>query len=116
MEFQQDPKGWDQLIKDIVDNEAVPAMQRVADRANLDLVASALRRGTVRGKARESSTARAEHITAVGKGFMVGTEGDESLEKHDYRATVITASAAAMNYNAAHHPLVRYFPLAYMGD
>ncbi|MUL44469.1 hypothetical protein FZI85_17240 [Mycobacterium sp. CBMA293] len=44
-----------------------------------------------------------------GPGYKVSVEGDDPLKKHDYRATVITATPEAMNDNAKHNRLVAEF-------
>lgn len=89
-------------------------MQAVADRCNLELVASAMKKGTTRGKARTDANARAQHILDLGNGFQVGVEGepDKQLKLHNWRATVITASAAAMGHNAKHQTLLKNFAFA----
>lgn len=106
--FEADPEGWDELVRATVEKELVPRAQKIMDACNLDLIASAIRSGG------EKQSGRAQAIIDVGKGFQAGTEGaDEptprdSLNKHDYRATVITASAAAMYHNAKHQTLIMH--------
>jgi hypothetical protein len=112
MHFESNPEGWDQITKKVINEVGVPMMQKVADACNLELVLSAMKRGTVRGKARTSATARAQNVLAIGKGYAVGTEGSERLQKRDYRATVITASAAAMRHNGKRNTLIRNMHLA----
>lgn len=112
MSFEINPAGWNQIVRSVINEHGVPMMQAVADQCNLELVKSAMARGTKRGKARTSAQSRAQHIVAIGKGYMVGIEGDDPLTKHDYRATVITASAAAMRHNAKHQTLLKYFVMA----
>lgn len=113
-----DPQGWDELTKEIIETVGVPMMQAVSDRCNLDLVTSAMKKGTVRGKAKTDANARAQHIIDLGKGFQVGVEGDteQQLKMHNWRATVITASAAAMGHNAKNQTLLRNFPMAALGN
>lgn len=77
------------LIKHIVDTQAVPRMERVAHACNAEL-------GAMPGQ----------------KGYMVSIQGDKPLTKHDYRATVITASAKAIYHNAKTNALVKLFHLA----
>ena len=109
MEFRANLEGWDELREKIIVKHGVPMMQRVADACNLELVLSAMRRGMVRGKARTSAQARAENVLAIGKGYQVSVEGEpgEALKLRSYRATVITASAAAMRHNARRNTMLR---------
>lgn len=117
MEFYANLEGWDELNSKIIEEHGQKMMQRVADACNLELVLSALRRGTIRGKARTSAQERAENILDIGKGYQVGIEGDpdETLKLRNYRATVITASAAAMRHNAKRNTLLRNLHLARPG-
>lgn len=110
--FEINTSGWNRIVRDVINDHGVPMMQSVADACNYELVKSAMVRGTKRGKARTDANARVRNILAVGKGYMVGVEGDDPLQKHDYRATVITASAAAMWHNAKHQTLLKYFVMA----
>ena len=80
-------KGWDKIVTQVIDNEGVPRMKRVADACNTGL-----------DSGRE--------------GYKVSTEGDDPLEKRDYRATVITTSAEAIIDNAKHNTLIQNFHLA----
>lgn len=106
--YESDPEGWDQIVREVVSKELEPRAQKIMDRCNRELIESAIRRGG------EKQSGRAQAILDVGKGFQAGTEGaDEptprdALHKHDYRATVITASAAAMYHNAKHHTLIMH--------
>lgn len=77
--------GWDKICQDIIDTEGKERMQRVAAAANA--------------------------ADDMEDGYRVGTEGDSSkdLEKNDFRETVITATAEAMNKNAKHNTLVQNF-------
>ena len=70
-EIVLDKEAMNALIIEIVDTECVPRMARVAAACNAG-------------------------ITTTGKGYMVSTEGDKPLTKHTYRATCITAGAAAI--------------------
>lgn len=109
-----DPQGWDELNKGIIETYGTQMMQQVSDACNLELVISAMKRGTKKGKARTDANARVKNILAVGKGYQVGVEGDEDqrLRLHSWRATVITASAAAMRHNAKTNALLRNLPRA----
>lgn len=107
MEFKSNPAGWDELNTTIIRDHGVPMMQAVSDACNLELVASAMKRGMKRGKAKTDANARVRNILALGKGYSVGIEGDETLDLHNYRATVITASAAAMRHNGKRNTLLR---------
>ena len=80
--FVLNRKAINMIVQEAIDNVAVPHMQDVADRCN-------------------------EHIDS--DGYMVSVEGDDPLDKRDYRATVITADAKAMIDNAKHHRLVNEF-------
>ena len=80
-------EGWNDVVREIIDTTAVPMAQDIADACNQE----------VRGVP-----------TTIGHAhFMAGTEGDESLALHDYRATVITATAYAMRQNAKYNTLIR---------
>ena len=82
----------DRLVKETIDNVGVPMMETVADACNEEL-----------GKGFESSD----------KGFQAGTTGPgEQLSSRDYRATVITADAAAIIHNRRHNTLIRNLPKA----
>ena len=74
--------AWDALAKNVVETEGVKRMKRVADACN--------------GHVEED-------------GYMVSVEGDEPLNKRDYRATVITTDAESMADNAENNRLVREF-------
>lgn len=75
--------AWRQLTKDIINSEGVDRMKRVADAAN-----------------------RADDLE---DGYRVSIEGDDPLDKRDYRATVITATAEAMRANARSNTLISNF-------
>lgn len=87
-EIVLDKDALNALIIQVVDETCVPAMGRVAAACNAGIE------------------------THGGKGYMVSTEGDKPLTKHSYRATCITAGAAAILDNAAHNTLVHNFHLA----
>lgn len=78
-------EAWDDIVKGVINEVGVPAMQRVADASNAGLDRP---------------------------GYMVSVEGDDPLRKRDYRATVITATEDAMYDNAKHNTLVNNFYLA----
>lgn len=79
IEFNED--GLDEITKNIIDTEGVRRMQRVADACNSD--------------------------DQLANGYRVSVEGSKPLRKHDYRATVITATAQAMSANAKRNTLVK---------
>ncbi|QRY51732.1 hypothetical protein [Mycolicibacterium septicum] len=81
-QFSLNRKAINTIITEAIDKVAVPRMQEVADRCN-------------------------NHIDS--EGYMVSVEGDDPLDKRDYRATVITADAKAMMDNARHDRLVTEF-------
>lgn len=75
-------KGWDEVVDHVIENEGVPRMQRVADAAN-------------------------EHLDRPG--YKVSTEGGKRLQKHSFRATVITATEDAMYDNQKNGRLIAEF-------
>ncbi|QDF19742.1 hypothetical protein QEH38_gp10 [Mycobacterium phage LilSpotty] len=75
-------KGWDEITQQVIDNDAVPRLQRVADAAN-------------------------EHLDR--DGYKVSVEGRNPLQKRNFRATVITATADAMYDNQKNNRLVSEF-------
>jgi hypothetical protein len=77
------------LIIEVVDSECVPRMARVAAACNAGL-----------------------ELDEGQKGYMISVEGDEPLTKHSYRATCITAGAAAIIDNAHNNTLVQNFHVA----
>lgn len=117
MEFVWSQDAWDGIVKKAVETRLVPRAHKIADACNLDLIQSAMRkrqRTTVIHDARDFNApadSPAQRILDIGKGFVVGDEvvdGGESLQKRDYRITVITGSAAAMRHNAKHHTLEKH--------
>jgi len=74
--------AWNALAKEVVETEGVRRMKRVADACN--------------GNVEED-------------GYKVSVEGDEPLNKRDYRATVITSDYESMRDNAEHNRLVSEF-------
>lgn len=75
-------RAWNEIVKQIINTEGRRRMQRVADAANQGLDKP---------------------------GYLVSDEGGEPLNKRDYSATVITATAEAMRDNAKENTLVRQF-------
>jgi hypothetical protein len=73
-------EAWQDLAKEVVESDGVDRMQRVADAANAHL--------------------------KKGPGYKVSVEGDNPLDKRDFRATVITTTPEAMNDNRKHNRLV----------
>lgn len=94
-------KNWDQMVKEIVENECVPRMQNVADACNQQM---ADRGG--------SDTDDDSGYVFNEPGYVVSVEGGKPLESHDYRATVITATNQAMVDNAQNNSLLQNFYLA----
>jgi hypothetical protein len=84
--------NWNKMVKDIVDTECVKRMHRVADACNAGLPLS------------EKAESPAN--------YMVSVQGDKPLSKRGYRATVITATGAAMRDNASNNTLVHNLHLA----
>ncbi len=84
--FKLNRKAMNSLVKEIIDTEGVARMQKVADKCNAD--------------------------AGTENGFMVSVEGDDPLDKRDYRATVITATAKAITYDRKHDVLLKNFGLA----
>lgn len=77
--------GWDALVRGIVETDGVARMKRVAAAAN----------------------AAGDYTD---DDYRVSVEGPGAhLSKHSYRATVITATAAAMWDNAENNTLVNQF-------
>lgn len=79
IEFNKD--GLDEIVKNIIATEGVTRMRRVANACNSD--------------------------DGLSDGYRVSVEGSKPLQKHDYRATVITATARAMAANARRNTLVK---------
>jgi hypothetical protein len=89
IEFNQE--HWDELVKQVVTNECVPRMDRLAGVCNSSL----------RGRDRP--------FNPVGYVVDVKVPGGKTLEDHDYRATCITATTQAMADNAENNTLVMNF-------
>lgn len=81
IEFNDD--GLNEITKNIIATEGVSRMKRVADACNAQ--------------------------DGLEDGYRVSVEGSKPLRKHDYRATVITATAQAMRKNAKNNTLVQNF-------
>lgn len=71
------------IVTEIIDTFGVPAMQKLADKCNAD--------------------------AGIEDGYRVSIEGDKTLDKHDYRATVITATAEAITADRTHDYLLKNF-------
>lgn len=84
IEFHKE--GWDALIKGVVETVGVSRMSAVAAAANSS--------------------------AGLDDGYRVSVEGDDPLQQHDYRATVITATGAAMSDNMKNNTLVNNFHVA----
>jgi hypothetical protein len=97
-EIEWNEGNLDEMLKGIVSNVLVPRCQAVADASN------------------EQSAASDDHQPDTTddekRGYRVGTEGEKPLRKHDYHATVITATVPAMADNARHNRMVENFHLA----
>lgn len=74
-------KGWQEIAKHVIETEGVARMKRVADAANSGLEDP--------------------------DGYQVSTEGDDPLDKRDFRATVITTTPEAMRDNQKHNTLIQ---------
>ena len=85
-QFKVNRKAYNEIAKQAIDTIGVPMMQKVADACNAELAG--------RGKP---------------EGYMVSVEGDDPLDKRDYRATVITATADAIRHDRKHDSLLRNF-------
>lgn len=78
--------GWKEMVKQIVDDDLVPRAEKIAAGSNAD--------------------------SGLGDdGYKAGTEGDASktLNKGDYRATVLPTTDATKYDNAENNTLVRNF-------
>ena len=85
--FEPNIDGWNALVKEIIATEGVARMERVAAACN--------------------------EADGIEDGYRVSTEGSGThLQKHDFRATVITATAEAQALNASRSTLERNFYLA----
>ena len=74
------------ITKQVIDTEGVARMQRVADACNA--------------------------AAGLEDGYRVSIEGDDPLDKRDYRATVITATAEAIMADGKHDYLLKNFGVA----
>lgn len=87
--FEPNMDGWAALAKEIIATEGVKRMERVADACNV------------------------QDDVSDEDGYRVSVEGSgPHLQKHDFRATVITATAEAMALNASRNTLIKNFHLA----
>lgn len=82
-QFKVNRKARNQIVKQIVDDVCVPAMQKVADQCNQE--------------------------AGISDGYRVSVEGDDPLDKRDYRATVITATPQAIRHDRRKDTLLRNF-------
>lgn len=82
-QFKVNRKALNAITKQVIDTVGVERMQKVADACNADL--------------------------GEPDGYLVSIEGDDPLDKRDYRATVITASAHAIRHDRKHDTLLRNF-------
>lgn len=88
MKLDINEQNWARLLGEIVATKFVERMQRVADACNQQ--------------------------AGLVDGYRVGIQGDsgKTLQKHDLRMTVITATAEAIEDNARHNRLLANFHLA----
>lgn len=84
--FKLNRRAMNELVTHVIDTQGVAMMQRVADACNAEL--------------------------GEPDGYMVSTMGDNPLDKRDYRATCITASAHAITHDRKHDTLLRNFGVA----
>jgi hypothetical protein len=88
----------DAMLRGIVKNVLEPRAEAIASACN------------------EASAASADHDERTTddekRGYKAGTDGAKPLRKHDYHATVITTTYAAMADNARHNRMVENFHLA----
>lgn len=85
-------KGWNGLVAEVVDKDLVPRAEVIAAACN--------------DESESSSDHKDSTSTEERRGYRAGTEGSKTLEDHSYRATVITATYAAMADNARNNRLV----------
>lgn len=80
-------RGFDEIVKHVIETEGVARMQKVAQAANA--------------------------ADGTGPdGYMASVEGGNPLQKRDYRATAIAVSRHARRANAKRNTLVNNFHLA----
>lgn len=82
-QFRINRKALNAITKEVIDSFGVGQMQKVADACNSE--------------------------ADLEDGFLVSVEGDDPLDKRDYRATVITATAEAIRYDRKHDALLKNF-------
>ena len=82
--FVPNEQGWAEIAKLFVQTEITRRMKAIADACNA--------------------------ADGLQDGYELGTEGDgPQLQKRDFRQTVITATAPAIELNAKHGTLERHF-------
>jgi hypothetical protein len=103
MALRWNEAGLDEMLSGIVHRVLEPRAKAIADACNEQSAAAGDHVGEYQGKSTTDEEKR---------GYRAGTEGGKPLEKHDYRATVITATYPAMADNARHNRMVENFHLA----
>lgn len=96
MPLEMNRAGWDDIAKQVVENECVPRCQAIADACNAKL----------------DERGHPTHKDPNDPGYIVSTEGEKPLQKHDYRATVITKTNEAMVDCAENNTLIYEFGAA----
>jgi hypothetical protein len=92
MPLEINQAAWDNIVRKVVNEKAVPMCQRIADGCNHDL----------------DERGHPTHAEANEPGYIVDTDGGKPLSKHDYHATVITKTNEAMADNAEHNTLLMH--------
>lgn len=103
MKIEFNMAGWDELVRNIVDERLVPKALEVASACNAGLRAD--RRGS--GPVLDDPGGDDEYVAGT-----VSIDGGDALTQHDYRATVITRTWEAMRDNAMHNRLTQNFHIA----
>lgn len=101
--YNEEPDGWDQVVKGIVVEVCVPMMENLADLCNKE---SGLEGGGVEQDPRHPDETKPKDASP---GYRAGLDGGRPLSWHDYRATCITATYPAMHDNAVNNRLVSNF-------